>query len=127
VIIQKVILLGIVLIAFESAAPLPQAAAACTIQQRVDLAKSGYFKDEIDRLCAESSEASGGFPGASVPPRAGSSRPGNIGTTESSSNTQFATTCLSQGGSCPVASRTVPIGAPCFCYLPTGSFEGQAR
>jgi hypothetical protein len=39
---------------------------------------------------------------------------------------QYATTCTTPHGQCPVPPNT-PVGSPCTCYTPLGTYLGTAR
>jgi hypothetical protein len=76
----------------------------CTVQERVELGRQGYSRQDIDRLC--------GSPAQQSPP------PG--------ARPPLASTCVTARGVCQTVAP-VDAGQPCTCVFPAGAFPGVAR
>lgn len=96
------------------AGPL-HAEAACSIQNRVDLANAGYSKGEINGLCEQDAAST-------APPRIMQILSGE-------GQARWSQWCKTPQGSCPLnpALGYYPVGAPCNCYMPWGFYSGMAQ
>ena len=88
----------------------------CTTHDRIQLGTAGYTKAEIGDMCGPHS--------TDIPPTnqwsilAGEGQP------------RWTQRCVTPQGSCFLNPATVgyyPIGAPCNCYMPWGSYGGVAQ
>lgn len=121
----RVLVGGLVIVSVIASGPLPtrpgfdaaHGMARCSASDKAELLRGGYSKREIERECAgrvgdndddERAARNRQFQGA----------PGGT--------PQVARICQTAWGICGMATL-VPVGAPCACYMPTGTFPGVAR
>jgi hypothetical protein len=106
----------------------------CTAQERIELGKQGYDKDEVQQACADGGEdfwdslskelatglASGLTKGFN---QALGIRDANAPNTPGAGG---ANACVTNAGTCPLSG--VPVGYPCYCQAPNGAmFTGTSR
>ena len=114
------VILGIALGMVMAVVGLPRVHGAdrqCTAQQRVEMAASGYTKTQINDLCGEATEA-GTNPKEPFPILSGEGQP------------RWVQWCVTPQGKCSLNTTTsglYPLGAPCNCYMPWGSYSGTAQ
>ena len=115
----------------------------CTVEQRIELGKQGYGKDEVEKACAGDEKNDGenfwealtkdvvtglangltdslskGLNNALVGRERGSQT--------SALSTNSANACVTNAGACPLSG--VPSGAPCYCQTWNGAtFYGIAK
>jgi len=92
------------------------AQSACTLRDRIDLAKAGYAKGEVESLCDPGSGA--GVPSATMGILAGEGQ------------SRWIQWCVTPQGRCPLNPQVVgyyPLGFPCNCYMPWGYYGGVAE
>ena len=92
------------------------AQSACTLRDRIDLAKAGYAKAEVESLCDPGSGA--GVPSATMGILAGEGQ------------SRWIQWCVTPQGRCPLNPQVVgyyPLGFPCNCYMPWGYYGGVAE
>ena len=89
---------------------------ACTLQDRIDLAKAGYAKAEVESLCDPGSNA--GMPTVTTGILAGEGQ------------SRWIQWCVTPQGRCSLNPEVVgfyPTGFPCNCYMPWGYYGGVAQ
>lgn len=107
---------GVVLLLLAGHALLPgQAFAQCTVQERIELGRQGYSRDDVDRLCGSPVQQT--RPPAPAPGGGGPASP---------QRPRLTSTCVTTRGVCQTVTP-VPAGDPCTCVFPTGAFPGVAR
>jgi hypothetical protein len=91
------------------------ASAACSIQDRVDLAKAGYAKIEINEMCEQDASST-------MPPR-------TMQILSGEGQARWSQWCRTPQGSCPLnpVLGYYAVGAPCNCYMPWGFSAGVAQ
>ena len=95
---------------------ISSAESACSSRDRIDLAKAGYSKADIDTLCEQ--EADQTLP-----------RPA-LGVLFGEGQARWVQWCVTPQGRCPLSSEVVgyyPVDFPCNCYMPWGFYAGTAQ
>jgi hypothetical protein len=93
----------------------PSDAEACSIQDRIDLAKAGYTKADIAGLCGQDADLA--------------SSPMAMDILSGEGQARWSQWCATPQGSCPL-NPTVSyyaVDAPCNCYMPWGFSSGTAK
>lgn len=118
------------------------AAADCSVQERIDLGKQGYSKDEVDNLCSKSSgrhrhssDDEDTDTEEDVAPRRHRSSPRKSDWPDDPSDgggrmqappPAIATMCVTAMGACGMM-QAIPVGSVCHCGNMYGSMPGIAR
>ena len=91
------------------------ATAECSIHDRVDLAKAGYSKTEINGMCEQDASSM-------TPPR-------TMQILSGEGQARWSQWCRTSQGSCPLnpVLGYYAVGAPCNCYMPWGFSAGVAQ
>ena len=91
------------------------AGAACSIRDRIDLAKAGYTHADVKNLCEQNDHAG-------APPRVMEIMAGE-------GQARWSQWCVTPQGSCPLnpALGYYAVDAPCNCYMPWGFSSGTAQ
>ncbi|MER3422303.1 MAG: hypothetical protein C4293_02790 [Nitrospiraceae bacterium] len=87
----------------------------CTMRDRLALSKAGYTKEEIETLCNQTAD------------EIISLGSGGISLTEG--QPPWVQWCVTDKGTCslnPMLGQ-YPVGAPCNCYMPWGTYAGVAQ
>jgi len=95
----------------------------CTVEQRIELGKQGYDKEQVEKACSESDdnfwdnlskgfakELANGLTNGLNKALGGS---GNNENNYASSNANGAQLCSTNYGTCPLSGG--PVGYPCYC------------
>ena len=107
----------------------------CTVQQRIELGKQGYEKDEVEKACTDDGEdfwetLSKGVVTDLANGLTHSLTKGLnhalVGRESNSTATAGASACVTNAGTCPLSG--VPIGYPCYCRAWNGAtFTGLSK
>ena len=88
---------------------------SCTARDRIQLGQAGYTKAEVDDLCGRYSDIPFSHAWGIL---AGEGQP------------RWVQWCVTPQGRCslnPSTSGYYPIGSPCNCYMPWGTYGGVAQ
>ena len=112
----------------------------CTVQERIELGKQGYGKDEVEKACADAGQqdgenfweslskgvvkdlANGLADGLSKGLDKGLSSALGVrerNSTAAAPTPNSASACVTNAGTCPLSG--VPTGAPCYCQAWNGA------
>jgi hypothetical protein len=112
----------------------------CTVQERIELGKQGYDKDEVEKTCADSGEnfwealtkdvvnnlAKGATDSLTKSLDKALLGRERESTTAAPTPNGGASVCVTDAGICPLSG--VPSGAPCYCQAWNGAtFMGLSR
>ena len=95
---------------------ISSAESACSSRDRIDLAKAGYSKTEIDTYCEQEADQA-------LPPPV-------MGVLSGEGQARWVQWCVTPQGRCPLSSEVVgyyPVDFPCNCYMPWGFYAGTAQ
>lgn len=87
----------------------------CTAKARIALSKAGYTKEEIERLCDRAADES--------------MLHGADGTPLTEGQSRWVQWCVTDLGTCSLNPMLghYPVGAPCNCHMPWGTYAGIAQ
>ena len=111
----------------------------CTVQQRIELGKQGYDKDEVEKACADEGEdfwetlskgvvtdLANGFTHSLTKGLNHALVGRESNPTATASTSAGANACVTNAGTCPLSG--VPIGYPCYCRAWNGAtFTGLSK